>query len=130
MAMMNHLLVPPSTAKPVPLISRKTTPLPFLGVLKVWAYSRGFDEVPEEKQVRRRGVLLGLTGVALVMNGGARDARGAAKRPPPPPPQEKKDPNVSGLTAKVLASKRRKEAMKESIAKLKESGKPIKEPSQ
>ncbi|XP_022874944.1 uncharacterized protein LOC111393576 [Olea europaea var. sylvestris] len=125
MAMMNHLLVPavPSTAKPVPLISRKTTPL-------VWAYSRGFDEVPEEKQVRRRGVLLGLTGVALVMNGGARDARGAAKRPPPRPPQEKKDPNVSGLTAKILASKKRKEAMKESIAKLKESGKPIKEPSE
>ncbi|CAI9770929.1 unnamed protein product [Fraxinus pennsylvanica] len=132
MAMMSHLLVPaaPSTAKPVPLISRKMTPSPFPVVHKAGAYSRGFNEVPEEKQVRRRGVLLGLIGVALVMNGGARDARGAARRPPPPPAEEKKDPNVSGLTAKILASKKRKEAMKESIAKLKESGKPIKEPSQ
>ncbi|KAK4359612.1 hypothetical protein RND71_021841 [Anisodus tanguticus] len=46
------------------------------------------------------------------------------------PPTEKKDPNVSGVLAKVLASKRRKEAMKESMAKLREKGKPVNEPSE
>lgn len=60
---------------------------------------------------------------------GAGNARGAARRPPPPPPEEKEDPNVSGLAAKVLASKKRKQAMKESVAKLREKGKPIQEPS-
>nr|DAD43393.1 TPA_asm: hypothetical protein HUJ06_001623 [Nelumbo nucifera] len=49
----------------------------------------------------------------------------AAKRPPPPPPQEKKDPNVSGVQAKVLASIKRKEAMKEAMAKLRGKGKSI-----
>lgn len=52
--------------------------------------------------------------------------RGAQRRTPPPPPEEKKDPNVSGLQAKIIASKKRKEAMKESVAKLRESGKPVK----
>lgn len=33
----------------------------------------------------------------------------------PPPPEEKKDPNVTGLAAKVVASKKRKEAMKDTI---------------
>lgn len=51
----------------------------------------------------------------------------AARRPPPPPLQEKNDPNVSGVQAKVLASKKRKEAMKEAMAKLRERGKPIDE---
>lgn len=60
----------------------------------------------------------------LGLNVGERSAN-AARRPPPPPPEEKKDPNVSGLTAKVLASKKRKEAMKEEMAKLRERGKPI-----
>lgn len=49
----------------------------------------------------------------------------AARRPPPPPPEEKKDPNISGLAAKVLASKKRKEAMKREMAKLREQGKTI-----
>lgn len=57
-------------------------------------------------------------------------ATAAARRPPPPPPKEKMDPGVTGLTAKVLASKRRKEAMKESMAKLREKGKAIEEPTQ
>ncbi|KAF8701118.1 hypothetical protein HU200_033773 [Digitaria exilis] len=51
------------------------------------------------------------------------------RRPPPPAPtapmEEKKDPNVSGVLAKVLASKKRKEAMKEAVAKLREKGKPV-----
>ena len=47
-------------------------------------------------------------------------ASAASKRrpPPPAPTEEKKDPNVSGVQAKVLASKRRKEAMKEAVAKM------------
>ncbi|KAJ6797204.1 Uncharacterized protein M6B38_110570 [Iris pallida] len=49
----------------------------------------------------------------------------AAKRPPPPPPKEKNDPSVTGLRAKILANKKRKEAMKEEIAKLREKGKPV-----
>nr|CAD1838960.1 unnamed protein product [Ananas comosus var. bracteatus] len=56
------------------------------------------------------------------------ESASAAKRRPPPPPtpqEEKRDPNVSGVQAKVLASKKRKEAMKETIAKLREKGKPV-----
>ncbi|KAL9270851.1 hypothetical protein AKJ16_DCAP08298 [Drosera capensis] len=52
-------------------------------------------------------------------------ASAAARRPPPPPPQPKKDPNVSGVLAKVLASKKRKEDMKAATAKLREKGTPI-----
>ncbi|XP_011628717.1 uncharacterized protein LOC105421757 isoform X2 [Amborella trichopoda] len=54
----------------------------------------------------------------------------AAKRRPPTPEEEttKNDPNVSGVMAKVLASKKRKEAMKESMAKLREKGKSIETP--
>lgn len=70
---------------------------------------------------------MGLSG-AVVLGlgwGDEQSAMGASKRPPPPPPKEKKDPNVSGVQAKVMASKKRKEAMKESIAKLREKGKSI-----
>lgn len=62
-----------------------------------------------------------------IVGGDDRNAYAAARRPPPPPPQEKKDPNVSGVQAKVLASKKRKEAMKQEIAKLRERGKPVAE---
>lgn len=66
-----------------------------------------------------------LAGAVLGLNYGERTANAAARRPPPPPPEERKDPNVSGVQAKVLASKKRKEAMKESVAKLREKGKAI-----
>ncbi|KAK6930450.1 hypothetical protein RJ641_004544 [Dillenia turbinata] len=56
---------------------------------------------------------------------GNQSASAAARRPPPPPPTEKNDPNLSGLQAKVLASKKRKEALKEEVAKLRERGRPI-----
>lgn len=74
---------------------------------------------------------LGLTAavVGLTMSIGERNANAAARRPPPPPSEEKKDPNVSGVQAKVLASKKRKEAMKEYVAKLREKGKSINVPS-
>lgn len=62
------------------------------------------------------------------MNVVDRRAEAAARRPPPPPPQEKKDPNLSGVQAKVLASKKRKEALKEATAKLRAKGKPVDQP--
>lgn len=78
-----------------------------------------------------RNVTLGLAGAALGLNIiGDRNANAAARRPPPPPPEEKKDPNVSGVQAKVLASKKRKEAMKQAVAKLREKGKPVNGPSE
>lgn len=56
-------------------------------------------------------------------------ANAAARRPPPPPPTEKKDPNVSGVQAKILASKKRKEAMEQAMTKLREKGKPVDQPT-
>ena len=73
---------------------------------------------------------MGLAGAMLSLNVGDQSAKAAARRAPPPPPEEKKDPNVSGVQAKVLASRKRKEAMKEETAKLRERGKPIKEPTE
>ncbi|KAI3459850.1 hypothetical protein Pfo_016513 [Paulownia fortunei] len=126
---MAHLApVTPPRAKPlISTFSRKTAHLASPRFHKVCACTTGSDQ---ERHVQRRSVALGLAGVVLGLSVGGGNARGAARRPPPPPPEEKKDPNVSGVTAKVLASKKRKEAMKESIAKLREKGKVIQEPSQ
>lgn len=69
---------------------------------------------------------MSLAGAVLGLSvGDRRNANAAARRPPPPPPEEKKDPNVSGVQAKVLASKKRKEAMKQAMAKMREKGKPV-----
>jgi len=71
---------------------------------------------------------VGLSGAVVVGLGliDEQSASGAARRPPPPP-TEKKDPNVSGVMAKILASKRRKEAMKEEVGKLRARGKTVSE---
>ncbi|KAL8030542.1 hypothetical protein ABFX02_14G292600 [Erythranthe guttata] len=117
----------PSTAKPfVSTFSRKTSNLASPRFLKVWASSSN----QEETHIQRRSIALGLASVVLGLSIGGGNAKAAARRPPPPPPKEKKDPNMNGVIAKVLASKKRKEAMKESIAKLKENGKPVQGPSQ
>lgn len=79
----------------------------------------------EGKNVECRNIALGLVGVVWGLSTGGGNAWGAARRPPPPPPGEKKDPNVTGLAAKVLASKKRKEAMKDTMAKLREKGKVV-----
>jgi len=70
---------------------------------------------------------MGLSGAVVVGLGliDEQRASGAARRPPPPPPTEKKDPSVSGVMAKILASKRRKEAMKEEVEKLRARGKTV-----
>lgn len=83
-----------------------------------------------KKYFKHRGVALGLAVGSLSLGFGEQSTKAAARRPPPPPPEEKKDPNVSGVQAKILASKKRKEAMKESIAKLREKGKPVNKSSE
>ncbi|KAH7663872.1 hypothetical protein IHE45_14G084600 [Dioscorea alata] len=109
--MANHLArPPPSASSPLP-ISSPTTP------------KKPLFLVPNLHQ--RRTFTNGLIGVATIMFISADSANAAARRPPPPPPAEKIDPNMSGVTAKVLASKKRKEAMKAEIAKLREKGKVI-----
>jgi hypothetical protein len=70
-----------------------------------------------------RSILYGLSTVAIGSLVSPDNASAAKRRPPPPSPEEKKDPNLSGLQAKLIANKKRKEAMKETVAKLRESGK-------
>ncbi|PKU78673.1 uncharacterized protein LOC110111810 [Dendrobium catenatum] len=72
---------------------------------------------------RRRLVFYGLIGAGMGLSASSDEASAAKRRPPPPPPTEKKDLNVSGVQAKVLASKKRKEEFKEEIARLRERGK-------
>ncbi|CAH8351727.1 unnamed protein product [Eruca vesicaria subsp. sativa] len=78
-------------------------------------------------QTNRRAIVVGLGSVLWSWNAlnVKEEAMAAARRPPPSPPKEKNDPNVSGVQAKVLASKKRKEAMKASMAKLRERGKSV-----
>ncbi|KAI0511493.1 hypothetical protein KFK09_012123 [Dendrobium nobile] len=70
---------------------------------------------------RRRLVFYGLIGAGMGLSASSDEASAAKRRPPPP--TEKKDLNVSGVQAKVLASKKRKEEFKEEIARLREKGK-------
>ncbi|KAM7486597.1 hypothetical protein LguiA_002606 [Lonicera macranthoides] len=133
---MAHSLAPATAVIPISTtISKKTTTtsgsIPSVFFQRVWACSQGSNsnQAPDQSLVQRRIITLGLAGAALGLNiGSNQSANAAARRPPPPPPTEKKDPNVSGVTAKILASKKRKEAMKDAVAKMRESGKAIKEP--
>uniref|UniRef100_A0A0E0M3F8 Uncharacterized protein n=1 Tax=Oryza punctata TaxID=4537 RepID=A0A0E0M3F8_ORYPU len=75
-----------------------------------------------------RGVIAaGACSLLLGGDGGGIASAASKRRAPPPPvaPEERKDPSVSGLQAKVMASKKRKEAMKEFVAKMREKGKPV-----
>lgn len=92
------------------------------------ACSNACNETQHTNLISRRNTALILTRVMLGVNVVDRRAEAAARRPPPPPPQEKKDPNLSGVQAKVLASKKRKEALKEATAKLRAKGKPVDQP--
>ncbi|XP_020199146.2 uncharacterized protein [Aegilops tauschii subsp. strangulata] len=84
--------------------------------------------VPAGRDTRRAflsGVVVAAAGAGVLL-GHVDAAPAASKRRAPPPPseeKEKKDPNLSGVQAKVLASRKRKEAMKEAVAKLREKGK-------
>ncbi|XP_027165752.1 uncharacterized protein LOC113765708 [Coffea eugenioides] len=127
--MANSLLTqaaPATTAIPISTRSKQSNATQSsLSFPRVSAFHRGSDQAPCPNLLYRRSLAFGLVGAVLGLNTAEKNASGAARRPPPPPPEEKKDPNVSGLTAKVLASKRRKEAMKENVAKLRKQGKPI-----
>ncbi|XP_030536614.1 uncharacterized protein LOC115745288 [Rhodamnia argentea] len=123
---MSHSLNPasPPLAAATALSSKsnqKTLPPSIAGVL------RACQQGPDDKLIRihRRSVALGFVVGSLSLGIGEQRVTAAARRPPPSPPEEKRDPNVSGVQAKILASKKRKEAMKESIAKLREKGKPV-----
>nr|GMD26728.1 Zinc transporter like [Ipomoea batatas] len=123
---MAHSLAPRLPAASISTSPKRNAHLPScLCFHKVLSCQQTSAEGLGQKLVTRRSVALGLGGAALGLKAGEGSANAAARRPPPPPVEEKKDPNVSGVTAKVLASKRRKEAMKESMAKLRERGKPV-----
>ncbi|XP_078152802.1 uncharacterized protein LOC144547988 [Carex rostrata] len=109
---MAHSLVPPSISLPT------TTPKKIAHL---------FPRADEQRQqlYSKRAIMYGLSTVAIGLLVSPDNATAAKKRLPPPPQEEKKDPNVSGLQAKIIASKKRKEAMKETVAKLRESGKPV-----
>ncbi|GFY82842.1 hypothetical protein Acr_02g0010820 [Actinidia rufa] len=128
---MAHSLTPlPAIAPPISTTSKKKTLVPSLGFQRIWACHQAPDQALDHRIVHRRSVTLGFVGAVVGLSIGNRKASAAARRPPPPPAGEKKDPNVSGLQAKVLASKKRKEAMKEAVAKLRERGKPVDGPSE
>ncbi|KAL6221523.1 hypothetical protein ACLB2K_004919 [Fragaria x ananassa] len=125
---MAHSLTSPPANATTPMSARTKTNTNFPSSLKVKACHQVSDG--PNKLVHRRAAGLGLAGAVLSFVVGDRSANAAARRPPPPPvdeKKEKKDPNVSGVLAKVLASKKRKEAMKEAVAKLREKGKPVQE---
>ncbi|CAL1404752.1 unnamed protein product [Linum trigynum] len=76
--------------------------------------------------ITRRSVGLSLTGGLVGLKFVSPEgANAAARRPPPSPPAEKEDPNISGVQAKILASKKRKEAMKDMVSRLREQGKAL-----
>ncbi|KAF5733938.1 hypothetical protein HS088_TW16G00379 [Tripterygium wilfordii] len=125
---MAHSMISPPTTVTTPITTTRSKHQhqpPSLGLLRVSASScHGSTKTQDDKFINRRSVTLSLAaGVVVVGLSGRSEAAG--RRPPPPPAEEKKDPNVSGVQAKVLASKKRKEAMKESVAKLREKGKSI-----
>ncbi|XP_043704807.1 uncharacterized protein LOC122654667 [Telopea speciosissima] len=126
---MAHSIIPsPTSSSPISSRATHKTPPPLLGFQRNLTTHPGFIQAAlHDKTITRRVFVWGLTGAALGLNAGQQSANAAKRRPPPPPPEEKKDPNVSGVLAKILASKKRKEAMKESVAKLRERGKTIDE---
>ncbi|KAK4253440.1 hypothetical protein QN277_010743 [Acacia crassicarpa] len=79
---------------------------------------------------RRALIISGTMLLVLSLSEHSQNARAAARKPPPSPSEEKRDPNVSGVQAKVLASKKRKDAMKQAVSKLREKGDLIKQPPQ
>ncbi|KAF5187773.1 hypothetical protein FRX31_022643 [Thalictrum thalictroides] len=130
---MAHSLTPsPPILTPLLTRAKKQTTLPHLGVqrgsinpqhgLVVQAKAQHLFAKP----VDRRTLIGSLIGVAIGLNLSNDNANAAARRAPPPPPTEKKDPNMSALQAKIVASKKRKEAMKAEVERLREKGKSVK----
>ncbi|OVA05160.1 hypothetical protein BVC80_8895g28 [Macleaya cordata] len=130
---MAHSLAPsqPSLVAFSTRANKRNNSLQCLGFQRRWSYHQSpDDQALNDKSntpsvLDRRTLVGGLAAAVLSISVGNQTANVANRRPPPPPPQEKKDPNVSGVQAKVLASIKRKEAMKEAVAKLREEGKAI-----
>ncbi|MBA0628543.1 hypothetical protein Godav_023259 [Gossypium davidsonii] len=117
--------VPATSITPIAKSTKLASHIPTLRLQTVSASYQTPHHVLDDKLVYRRTVTLSLAGAMLSLNVGDQRQANAARRPPPPPPEEKKDPSVSGVQAKVLASKKRKEAMKQAMAKMREKGKPV-----
>ncbi|KAF6137476.1 hypothetical protein GIB67_008425 [Kingdonia uniflora] len=126
--MAHSLTPPPPVATPISTRTddKRNTTLPSLGFPRKSSVHRSFHQAVESHAsfVDRRSLIWGMT-LAVTTMGANKSVNAAQRRPPPSAPKEKKDPNVSGVQAKVLASMKRKEAMKDAVAKLKEKGKPI-----
>ncbi|CAK7322471.1 unnamed protein product [Dovyalis caffra] len=118
-------ITPATTTRPISAKSKKTSSVQSLRFQRVRASHGDSKPFSDNKLFHRRTMALGLAAALMGLNIGGWNANAAARRPPPPPPEERKDPSISGLQAKILASKKRKEAMKEEVAKLREKGKAI-----
>ncbi|KAJ4839194.1 hypothetical protein Tsubulata_023143 [Turnera subulata] len=128
MVQLQSLAITPPTATPISTTSRTARRhAPSMAFQRVSACHGDPKPVSDNKLIHRRTVSLGLAAAVVGLNIGGRDANAARRPPPPPATEERKDPSVSGVQAKVLASKKRKEAMKQSVAKLREKGKPASE---
>ncbi|XP_004505146.1 uncharacterized protein [Cicer arietinum] len=137
---MAHLLTPPPATAATALSARPKK------ISSLYSWKNGYFATPRvccvgnqhqhqhndlapstsDDHTLRRRALMGLSGaVVFGLSWSDEQSASGAGRPPPRPPKEKQDPNVSGVVAKVMASKKRKEAMKEEIARLREKGKAI-----
>ncbi|KAJ1692312.1 hypothetical protein LUZ63_009010 [Rhynchospora breviuscula] len=111
---MAHSLVPPSISLPTTSTPPKRIPHLFPS-----------DDGQRQHVYTKREIMYGLSTMAIGSLVAPDSAKAAKRRPAPPSTEEKKDPNLSALQAKLLASKKRKEAMKDTVAKLRENGKTI-----
>ncbi|CAN6485694.1 unnamed protein product [Victoria cruziana] len=131
MGALPHAL-PSSTTTPPLVASTKRNRSAAIGIGRIQcAHSlhSSASRVHEDKyEPNRRALTWGVVGTLLSLSV-TEKASAAKRRPPPQEETQKNDPNVSGVQAKVLASKKRKEAMKDAMAKLRERGKPINQPS-
>ncbi|XP_072990490.1 uncharacterized protein [Typha latifolia] len=126
---MAHSLVPPSATTVMPTsVTQKKIALPIQRAVQKNCHL-DLSEVQCGKLAtqisHRRNLVYGLIAAGFGSLWTPENANAAKRRPPPPPTEEKKDPNMSALQAKVFASIKRKEAMKEAMAKLREKGKPV-----
>ncbi|KAL9678695.1 hypothetical protein QQ045_016544 [Rhodiola kirilowii] len=127
--MMAHLLTPTAPATPATPISALLSAKKMCNTIRPLRLTVPVSDKNDAGIDRRSTVIFGLVAGAVLaglsLSVGDESANAAGRRPPPKPPAEKKDPNISGLAAKILASKKRKEEMKEAVAKQRQRGKPV-----
>ncbi|CAM8953657.1 unnamed protein product [Rhodiola kirilowii] len=128
--MMAHLLTPTAPATPATPISALLSAKKMCNPIRPLQLTVPVSSDKNDAGIDRRstvifGLVAGAVLAGLSLSVGDESANAAGRRPPPKPPAEKKDPNISGLAAKILASKKRKEEMKEAVAKQRQRGKPV-----